>query len=218
MEKLLKNINIQNTRISAIDGQTENLSKYNAINTNMSNCEIACLLSHIKAINYLATLQGDYFLILEDDIVFDNIKYFTQDLKTIITKSPDFDILIIGKYTDLNIVINDDYIKYNIIAESNKNNDFYNLYISGTYSYVISRKGIDKIIKFAKYKENNFLIEKSISVADIFLYYNTDTVIYKYSYITTRNLDSFIHNTHLNFQKNSTNNELNIIIQNINKI
>ena len=156
--------------------------------------------------------------ILEDDIVFDNIKYFTQDLKTIITKSPDFDILIIGKYTDLNIVINDDYIKYNIIAESNKNNDFYNLYISGTYSYVISRKGIDKIIKFAKYKENNFLIEKSISVADLFLYYNTNTVIYKYSYITTRNLDSFIHNTHLNFQKNSTNNELNIIIQNINKI
>jgi glycosyltransferase involved in cell wall biosynthesis len=218
MENILKNINIKHTRISAIDGQTDNLSKYNMINNNMSNSEIACLLSHIKAINYLATLQGDYFLILEDDIVFDNVRYFTKDLKTIITNSPDFDILIIGKYTDLNITINDEYIKYHIISESNKNNDFYNLYISGTFSYVISRKGINKIIKFAKYEENNFLIEKSISVADLFLYYNTNTVIYKYSYIATRNLDSFIHSTHLNYQTNNTLKELNIIIQNINKI
>ena len=63
----------------------------------LNNYEISNTLSHIKAINYLENIKGDYFLVCEDNISFNNIILIDKDLKTIISESPKFDILILNK-------------------------------------------------------------------------------------------------------------------------
>ena len=185
MENILKNIKINNSRISAIDGRIEDLSNYkNLAKSSMSNYEIACTLSHIKAINYLSTIYGNYFLVLEDDISFENIKYFTTDLKTIILNAPSFDILLIGK-TQL---------------RSFSSNPIYSHYSGeyGAFSYVISKKGVDKLISYAKYiNQTNFNINKPLCVSELFIFNNLNTYIYKYNYISTQDLDSDIHQSHI---------------------
>ena len=78
MENLLKCVNIKNERISGIDGKiidVENVIKKLNKKKEMSLGEIGCTLSHIKAINSLKYEIGNYFMICEDDIAFDNLKY-----------------------------------------------------------------------------------------------------------------------------------------------
>lgn len=65
---------------------------------NLSNREIGCVLSHLKAISQIKELEGEYFLICEDDISFDNINLFQEDLNQIINNSPSFEILILFKF------------------------------------------------------------------------------------------------------------------------
>ncbi len=195
MEQILSNINIPNYRISAIDGKELIVPNY-TFERKMSNYEIACTLSHIKAIKYLSELSGNYFMICEDDICFNNLAFFTEDLKTIIEKSPEFDILMIHKiylckldkeYTDWNDHIN----KFGI--------DFQ---IGGTACYIISRNGINNILK----KNDNF------DVADMYLYKNIKTFTYKYNFVSVQGLDSEIHNNHLSYQNNCEKNQNKLVI------
>ena len=107
MENILKNIHIPSYRIKAVDGKNEDVRKImNGINLerNMTNSEIACTLSHLKAINYLSKLKGYYFMICEDDVIFDNINVINEDLKNIIKKCPDFDILLLNKSYKKNLL------------------------------------------------------------------------------------------------------------------
>lgn len=201
MKNLLLNLNVENSRISAIDGK-KNKNLKDAINIeferNLSNYEIACTLSHIKSINYLNNFKGDYFMICEDDIAFTNLKYFNHDLKKIISDAPEFDILLLFKSSILNYD-NNKYIKWN--------EDVF-----GTVCYIVSRSGINKLISFAKYDfiNKNFDFDKNIKfdVADIFIYNRLNTFVYKYNFISTKFEESTIHPDHLEGHK--LNNELHV--------
>ncbi len=208
MENLFRNLAIKNTRISAIDGKREdvrNMIKNVEINEEMSNYEIACTLSHIKAINYLSRISGDYFMVCEDDISFDNVGLFNIDLKKIIIDAPsDFDILLINKLClfelDDTYVLWQDYFDQGI-----------DKYIYGTGCYIISRSGINKIMEQF---ESEFIWKSrmELKVADIYLYENLNTYVYKYNFVNLLNENSTIHNDHVGFQQNCCRNQTNIII------
>lgn len=214
MKNILKDINISNYRISAVDGKENNLIelyKKNISRTNITNYEIACTLSHIKAINFLNNIEGEYFMICEDDISFENILIFKNSLKEIIEDAPKFDILLIYK-TYLQELKNK-YEKWidHLVYEPQIN------HICGTVCYIISKKGIEKFIKNNKYIDNlNFIINNSIEVADIHLFKDLETYVYKYNFITTKLETSTIHGEHLDFHKQSIDHQNKVLLDDIN--
>jgi hypothetical protein len=208
MEELLKNINIPNFRINAIDGKNVNVRDIINIEfqRELSNYEIACTLSHLKAVNYLKDLEGEYFMICEDDILLDTILLFNNDLNDIIRKSPKFDVLLINKIWT--------YKFDQIYPEWN---DYWknDLQIAGAGCYIISRSGINKLINDAEYiDDNNFIFNtnKKFDVSDIYLYSKLDTFVYKYNFISMVYEESTIHNEHLMANNLSHNFQLNEII------
>ena len=194
MEGSLSPIRIPNTRISAIDGNSYDVEKYN--NT-FTKYEIACTLSHIKAIHQLKQLSGKYFMICEDDVAFNQSYLFRESLSDIIRDAPPFDILMIYKtwFDDLP----DTYVKWI---------NFYKkeCFISGTVCYIISRSGVDKLSSLASYdpEKNNFDFKCPIDVADTMIYKNVNSYVYKYNYVSTLNEESTIHSNHLSAHKRST--------------
>lgn len=213
MEKLLNQINIPNYRISAIDGKAykDIKSIYGNIplQKELTNSEIACTLSHIKAINYLKDIPGDYFIVCEDDISFNNIVFFDKNLETIIKECPKFDILILNKtYLKPLKELYSKWIDYYVEEPLD--------HIGSTVCYIISRNGINKLIKNAKYiNDNNFILNKdhNLSVSDIYIYKNLDTYVYKYNFISTLLEESTIHNNHLNHHKKNDFIQLGIILK-----
>lgn len=176
MTRLLNNVSIPNERIVAIDGNND-LSIYRKNkNSVRSNYEDACLFSHIKTLDYLNKLEGKYFLVLEDDINFNNTCYFNVDLKHIIENAPDFDFLLIHNINHLN---NYDklYIDWND----------YPIPIASTAGYIVNKNSISKIIDF--FKDTN-----TICQADEFLYRNCTTYVYSYNFVNTILDDSTIGN------------------------
>ena len=217
MNQLLKSTPVQNQRISGIDGNKINVQ--NIINDlllgkKMSFGEIGCTLSHIKAINSLKNEPGNYFMVCEDDISFDHLKYFNKTLKNIIEESPTFDILMINKiYTN---EINDTYVSWKDYYQKNKK-------IWGTACYIISKKGINKLIKICKYiDDNHFIFNKKLNntfdVADFYLYNLLDTWVYKYNFINSKDESSTIHNNHLNYHDKSNKFNLELIKRDINQL
>ena len=204
MKELLKDLTIKNYKITAVDGK-KNINLENKINIDferkMSNYEIACTLSHIKSINYLKYIKGNYFMICEDDISFDNLIYFNHDLKKIIFDAPEFDILLLYKSSINNY--DNTYIKWD---ES----------VYGTVCYIISKEGVSKLTEFAKYDDftDNFIFDNNIKfdVADIFIYKKLNTYVYKYNFISTKCEDSTIHSDHLECHISNNNVNLNIIL------
>ena len=189
MKNILNNIDIPNIRINAVNA--ENLDYYKLINLEnenkeLSKYEIACTLSHIKAIYKLKNMDGSYFMICEDDISFNNLKYFKKNLEDIIKESPAFDILILNKICDQEL--NNTYIKWN----NSKINFF------STASYIISRNGIKKICDLVEYNADVFIFNKKINVADVFIYKYVDTYVYKYNFIDVNIYDSTINNCNSN--------------------
>jgi len=212
MTSILKNINIPNIRIPAIDGKMEDIMKYINIvdfkfkcgNYCITNIEIACTLSHLKAINELKNIEGNYFLILEDDISFENMKYIPYDLETIIKDSPEFDVLQICKTIM-------DHKNFNLIKDKyEKWNHMYNC----TGAYIISRNGINKIIEKYNFK-NNVLQNKlsEINDSDSLIYECCNAYTYKYNVISTLDEESTIHSNHLKGHRRNTIIQKNIIFK-----
>ena len=214
MKDILKDINIPNYRIKAIDGinlqfNTDNLNK----GRELKNNEIACTLSHIKAINFLKNISGNYFMICEDDISLHHVYLFKNNLKTIITDCPKFDILLI--YKTYFKEIKNTYEKW---VDHEIHEPCYD-HICGTVCYIISKEGLNKINSKNKYiSDDIFEISSDVlfDVADIFLYKNLNTYVYKYNFISTRDEESSIHEGHLDYHKKSNTYQLNNLLTNIN--
>jgi GR25 family glycosyltransferase involved in LPS biosynthesis len=80
LEHIKKEFNKHNVKdytiIEAVDGSTQDLSLLveNAESLNVSNNEIACTISHLKAIkHWLDTSKSDYAIIMEDDLVLETV-------------------------------------------------------------------------------------------------------------------------------------------------
>jgi len=187
MEAQLKYINIPAIRISGIDGKNNKLENLtNVTNDNMTIYEHCCLFSHLKTILHASSLDGNNFLILEDDAVFDNFVYFNS-LEEIINNAPEFDILMIYKTTEDNLI--------NTYTYRTTDN------ILGTVAYIINKKGINKITKLFEYNEKFTFFENNIAEADRYIYNNTITCVYKYNLIYETSNDSLIHSKNLPFHK-----------------
>jgi len=213
MQEKLKNIPISNTRIEAIDGKNAALmKKYKQnIKSKLSDYEVACLLSHIKAISFLSTKKGDYFLILEDDVSFENFEYFNFGLEIIIKKAPPFDILMVFK--TFGSQIDKVYSRWKEISSIDSRYP-----VTGAVAYVISRKGIETIMDNIKYDveiDNFIYLNRDLQEADIFLYTISNTIIYKYNFFSVETKDSTIHSDHLTTQQKCLDFQLNQIKKNL---
>jgi len=185
METMLQNVNVPNTPIPAIDGRKEDPTNYIQEKDSppkITNLELACTLSHLKAIDYLKNVAGDYFLVLEDDVVieYDADQLIPYDLEYIITKAPEFDILQIFKGGQIHSL----YEKWT---------DSF-----GACAYIISKKGVDKLSTTFSFKD--MIVQNKVSefrVSDQLLFQHSTTYVYKYNYIKTLDKDSTIHPEHL---------------------
>ena len=206
MNNLLSNLDIKSKRIEAIDGNNLDIKsiKNFKVNRILINYEIACTLSHIKAINQCNSLAGNYFMICEDDISFDNLQFFNESIKNIILNCPDknFDVLLL--YKTYKYELKDLYSKWSdYYDDSNYHNNKTVEHIAGAVSYIISKNAINKFTNIAKYTENNtfeFINDFIFEVSDIFIFKNLNTYVYKYNYITTLINSSNIHNEHVDYQ------------------
>ena len=185
-ENILKNIQIPNEKISAIDGSKLIIPKL-TFERNISTYELACLLSHIKAITSLKNTQGNYFLICEDDFILHNTIFFSKDLKQIIQNCPAFDILSIQ--STFNKELHNEYNKWSDYYTENPLS-----FIGCTGSYIISKSGVDNILTNNTFTDDsNYTLNYPINAADIYLYKYVNTFVYKYNFISSLNTDSIFN-------------------------
>lgn len=139
--KLVSNLQewgLSYSRIEGIDGRQEDVSKYlvGGIPPNMTNAEIACTLSHLKAIKYfyynMPHLDG--IVICEDDLDFSPVQYWNFTWKELFSSIPyDLEVLQMS-------IINDVMISPNL--HPRYINDF------GTGIYYISRSYAKRLLSF----------------------------------------------------------------------
>ena len=193
MENILKQINIQNTRITAVDGSKISDSElYNNYNNKSyefgrSKIEYACLLSHLNTIKEFSNSNYELALILEDDISLEYVKYWDKKISEITNEAPkDWEIIML-----------------NYVAKK-KLNDIYTLNNNGIISccgsYLINKAGAKKLMNNL-YIDNKFiLLANAIHTSDNYIYSNLITYTYKYPYFTyPYENDSTIHNSHIAF-------------------
>ena len=131
----------------------------NSINNNLNIKNNT--LKYIKACKYLNIIKGKYFMICKNNILFNNIFFFTQNLKDIINNAPkDFNILLIN--TTYKNELENIYTLYN--------ND-----IGDPLCFIISKKCIKNILKMYN---NNFIL----SIYDFFN--SVKTYVYKFNFIS----------------------------------
>lgn len=86
LESKLKDLNLQNIYINSIN----NLHKFTLLNINyereLTDYEICYTLNHIKAINQFRIMDKKYYMIMENNILLNNFKYFHKNIKDILKK------------------------------------------------------------------------------------------------------------------------------------
>jgi GR25 family glycosyltransferase involved in LPS biosynthesis len=145
MEEQLKKHDLQKyTFFEAIDGQNEDLSKYdfkvipewyNPINKKiMTKGEIACALSHYKLWEQIIVSDFQNVLILEDDAIF--LDHFSKKIEEMDMTNVDIDFLYLGRR------------KLNVEIEEEKFNDFLlkPLYSYRTHAYILQKNGAKKLL------------------------------------------------------------------------
>ena len=202
MEKMYILPNYELTRIDAYDGN--NLEKYNDIilpkhTHSQNNYQLACSLSHIKAIITAYLNNEDSIFIMEDDISNEYSNQWLRSIEDIILDCPYENDCIIFMCSNL------ESLKNMLIMENNYCKWSNDKWCTGCY--YINRKGMKKIYDLY-YKENK--IDLSIKlinyVADEGIIYN-NLICYNYTKPT------FIF-----FETKSTIIEKNNLIKNVNNI
>lgn len=158
----LKNNKITNfKRIEAIDGNVlnpESLKNKYIINSSISVYEIACTLSHYKAIEEFLKDDEEYGLIIEDDCKFDYLKYQNITLTQLVNMNKNWEILKIsstdklrrGKLTNFEKLIK---------------NKFNTLISGSTVAYIITKSGAKRLIDHINKNKT------TVNVADEFNFY-----------------------------------------------
>ena len=146
----------KHTRVSGYDGRIDNLDMYLIGNKpkKMSDPEIGCCLSHIKAIKeFYKNTDQNYALILEDDIMFETVKYWNFRWEDFFLQLPyDWDCvqLSITSTGVIHVALHPHFV-----------NDF------SVAAYLISRHHAEKIIKNhvkdKKYKLDNGVKPRAVS-------------------------------------------------------
>lgn len=152
------------TRVEAIDNKDLNMDTLKmeyTINEKMTINEVACILSHIKAINLINELNLDYAIIMEDDCNFSYLQYKKIPIKQLITEKPDLHIIQLACITT----------KSEFRKISKSNDLLIKMYTSGAMCYFINKKGIDNVLSYLKLKQ--------LTVSENFIFGNTNTYVTK---------------------------------------
>lgn len=231
MIEQLSKISDEFYRIKAVEGYNLKDYEYNPEKINnigdllfrnsypkLSNSEIGCVLSHIKAIKTAFDMNKEYALICEDDVYFDILKIIGP-LKNIVQKMPeDFEIiqLAIGgdsweeDHSYLNFFRNfSDFLKNKFLNSDDPKNlinfdsdhlnnsikiDDYDNYF-GAMFYLINRKGMKKIIDQCIDNDNIFNIRPNKNnlpnraEADFYLFNSCKTYTITPSLVIVNNTD-----------------------------
>jgi len=162
MEDQFKYWQIQNhTRISGFDGRVDDVCEHlsGRAPDNMSQNEIGCCISHLKAIkHFYENTDDEYALIFEDDIVLDIAKFWSFTWKDFVSKLPhDWDCVQLTTICTGNIHVQ---LHHYFI------NDF------SAAAYLITRHHAAKIIKNhirdEKFKLDNGVKPRAVSEDTIF--------------------------------------------------
>ena len=199
MESLLASIKVPHTRICAVDGSKPTVEPKGRIPIIgaakprvLDRRDEACSLSHIKAIKHLQNVQGKYFLVLEDDVIFDNMNLLPFDLATVIRGCPPFDIVQIAKtyHHELEQL----YMPYRGIY-------------AGCQAYVIARSGVQKIAN--RYPPGKLIRKRSEHT----IFGSCITYTYKYNLVDTLCSDSTLHPNNVADHARSRTLQRNIILK-----
>ncbi len=208
MKSILSNIKVPYTRIEGVDGRSSTVRDLFSANyeISMSNSDIGCTLSHIKAINYASKLEGEYIMICEDDIRLDNIVYFREDLKSIIEGMPkDCEILLLNKTYRGEIKE-----KYGLREDYERKGGIW-----GIVCYIIRGSVARRLSEGMKYIEgiNRYKIG-SMNISEMMILRKAKVYVYKYDYINTENeIMSTIHESHRGLHKSSSEYQLKEILK-----
>jgi hypothetical protein len=148
-------------RISGYNGRDDDVSTFlkGRIPDNMTQNEVGCVLSHIKAIKYFyENTNDDYALILEDDLSFETVKSWSFTWKEFFSLLPyDWDCVQLTTICTGNIHVR---LHHRFI------NDF------SAAAYLINRHHAEKILKNhvrdSKYKLDNGVKPRAVSEDLIF--------------------------------------------------
>jgi len=138
LEKQLDVLKLNYQRASAVDGK--NLSHYTYVNnyTKLTDSEIGCSLSHLKAIKVAYDNDMDEVLIIEDDLEFSMLPFWSKNIKNLIKTAPkDWELLQLHTLSTNSICASMDNKFYKC--------DPKNLCYS-TAAYIMNRKGIKKVV------------------------------------------------------------------------
>jgi len=151
--------------------------------------ELACLMSHIKAIESASEEAGDFFIICEDDAEF--TMEFERKCEEVINNCVEFDILLLHKTFPIRN-LSSTYCNWNKMLKYN------NVRIASCVCYVISRSGIKKVLNSVTRIDDKIKFSSCKNLqSDWYIYSQCDTYVYKYNLIKTGNDDSDIHTSHL---------------------
>jgi GR25 family glycosyltransferase involved in LPS biosynthesis len=89
MEGIIQTYSLQATRISAVHGKKPLLGFVENIPDNLRPVEVACCLSHLRAIReWYSTSNTDTAIICEDDVCFDEVKSWGCSWSDIVARLP----------------------------------------------------------------------------------------------------------------------------------
>jgi len=186
IENMFQEYNLDFKRIEAVDGK--NLSNYDSRFINAY--EYGCTLSHLKAIQQFYDSNEEYGIICEDDMTLEFLPLWKTSLFDVIKKAPnDWEVIMLG---------------YILFGKYDHVKDLYNKFIPAvhcsTISYCINRSGAKRILEKHTYETPNLhLYKNQRPVADMIVYDNVKTYVYKYSLFTypNKNESTIIDNQHI---------------------
>jgi GR25 family glycosyltransferase involved in LPS biosynthesis len=175
MEAQFEKYHVDYQRVSAVDGQTLDITKYK--HNHLTKYEIACSLSHYNAIKMAYDEGNENAIIMEDDCHFGVVKLWKEPIEETLKDVPS-DWEVIQLFTTLT-----NHRKYSPVKVS-----------TSTVCYMINRKGMEKILQY-------FQDQKILSVSDVYLYDETKAYTLFPSLFITSDfiLPSTIHHQHQNF-------------------
>lgn len=197
MEIILDEYNLENTRITAIDGSTQQLEKICVSNPYYSPEENACTCSHLTALKYFVEMMDDdEIIIFEDDVDFLFLPYIPYNWLEFRKIIPDiYDLIQLSISSVCNIIPK--LVKRHISTP----------YYSST-AYLITKKTAITLID--KYFRDDGMIDLSIelnSTSDYILMNFPN--IYSIPIFSYQTENSTIHQSHKNMHDFSKNQQWN---------
>ena len=201
MENQFKENNIENYRILAETPET--IKDYTFMRHPGSHdtkpVEIACLLSHLKAIKKGYDDGDKYFCVCEDDFVLCNI-----DDSKLLNHINNFQNKNNGIIEALQLFISSDHYIYDLYKDNFLNNEIIikrDISYPGAVYYLVSREGAQKILdKYILSGSKNYydLSFAAWTVSDHLIYSAVDSYVLTYPIIITNiKYGSIIHPAHL---------------------